>query len=830
LTSTSGTFRFREAGVFKVCYKTADNAAFVDVGTDTFQVFAVPPTAYTFNGNTTQSVEAITLTFHGGQCLDTRGNGIGDRAKVVDFYEGCTGAAAAGSFEVTDLGPEESKNLVVSTANVGTFQVANVYTVCYKQAASNTYAVVGEEYIVFDPSGTSAGGVHVKVLGQSGKITIGANEDPSSDPNKVTVTMDGIYERNVAGALVGSKGLSNTGKHSRNTFANTNFAVGPLMPALLGEGTVRAASLEFESNLHKTSQVRITTYLVQKGGVVKPYPNATESFTVRVGSMKFNIELIDWVFCGDVDASCKAGEVGAFVDVDVEIKGKGSTASSSVDVGVPSFELGGGMSVDLSTQVQLDGTWHDMPEGYPKLRTVGSKQIFTFRFPKFSSLAKYDPVVQGAEVTPSDPTSFTLPNNDDAAVPRAVQAGEPFDIAFWNGVGLSSKTYDEGGDSAKIVRAADESCADVASGITASSDLGPGNQDGLDSVHATFQVPASQVDTQYKVCYRRNGESGYSDVGSSAGFKVVATPPTPPEAVSSPSPSEAIRSPAPSSGGDEAFLKSTSPSSAGEEQGDESSGTGQTTKLYLHQRLVLGGISLENAVEKKSDLATAIAKSLGIAPNRVTVTAVALASPTGGGDRRFLFSSSDRISVSYVVASSSAEEEKAAFSKMALLAAGDDSGTTLLISSIADTLGLDVASIKVVEASKSVPSSESTPTAEVLNAMVSGGDSSPSPDAKKELVGPTNDDSDNDEDEGLSAVLIVVIIGAAVVVLGGLGMVVRRRSAPDTTMGKKKKGDAVLLADDQYPDPNNTRLPNHSVIMQYDNNPGARSGRVTASV
>ena len=85
--------------------------------------------------------------------------------------------------------------------------------------------------------------------------------------------------------------------------------------------------------MHSQSKVKISTYLVKKSGTIQP-TNGLESYNVSVGSMKFNIELIDWDFCGSATSTCGKNQVGDFVDVDIEIKGKGASA---IDVGQHSF-------------------------------------------------------------------------------------------------------------------------------------------------------------------------------------------------------------------------------------------------------------------------------------------------------------------------------------------------------------------------------------------------------------------------------------------------------------------------------------------------------------
>ena len=49
--------------------------------------------------------------------------------------------------------------------------------------------------------------------------------------------------------------------------------------------------------------MKISTYLVKKSGTIQP-TNGLESYNVSVGSMKFNIELIDWDFCGSATSTC----------------------------------------------------------------------------------------------------------------------------------------------------------------------------------------------------------------------------------------------------------------------------------------------------------------------------------------------------------------------------------------------------------------------------------------------------------------------------------------------------------------------------------------------
>lgn len=62
------------------------------------------------------------------------------------------------------------------------------------------------------------------------------------------------------------------------------------------------------------------------------------------------------------------------------------------------IDLGDGQSVSLSSKVEVDGAWVDMPgaddetEHFPNVATQGPKTIYTFRFPRAAKIF-YDPGV-----------------------------------------------------------------------------------------------------------------------------------------------------------------------------------------------------------------------------------------------------------------------------------------------------------------------------------------------------------------------------------------------------------------------------------------------------
>ena len=156
-----------------------------------------------------------------------------------------------------------------------------------------------------------------------------------------------------------------------------------------------------------------------------------ETWAVRNGDVKFNLALSNWHWCGD-GAECGKGQtsqVGAFIDVVISVKGSGE-AKAGPDG--KSVELGGGATIELSDRVFVDGEWTTMPAGYPMVSTQGSSTMFTFRFPKFSESALYDPVVSSGDVEPllTEDERDALMTQSETAVPPV---GGDGDVGTENG-------------------------------------------------------------------------------------------------------------------------------------------------------------------------------------------------------------------------------------------------------------------------------------------------------------------------------------------------------------------------------------------------------------
>ncbi|EDO34190.1 predicted protein [Nematostella vectensis] len=145
-----------------------------------------------------------------------------------------------------------------------------------------------------------------------------------------------------------------------------------------------------------------------------------EETEVRKGSVKFNIKVEGWKFCGDQGYTCKEG-VGSYLDSKICIaskKGSGRKMERKQNKAGerPKGPKGkakaekfffAGDSIVMPRGVEVDGTGKDMPAGYP---SVDSSNCFTVRFPKFNSYALYDPSVtlDDNEAPPSSDLRFDI--------------------------------------------------------------------------------------------------------------------------------------------------------------------------------------------------------------------------------------------------------------------------------------------------------------------------------------------------------------------------------------------------------------------------------------
>jgi len=289
----------------------------------------------------------------------------------------------------------------------------------------------------------SGGGIYVHVLGRSGRMSVGKNPHPETDPDAIRVNFDSIRE------LAADESVIRKIEH----LIQNDFAISAPM-VFDANGTVQ---FEFSTSLRNGANLTIQTQIFKLSHTVQNGPN--ETITIAKGTVKFNFVVANYPFCGTVQTNQKyiqncQDKVGAFLDVIVQIQGR-KTVSKDRDEDVddkghevetgdhqgppkPHHEdparllfladdkardnenrkrgknrhgqrwTAGNAEVVFSTTVNIDDSWVDMPAGYPMSILRENKQAFIYRFPKFTRYAYYDPAIY-----------LSGPGNADAAISRS---------------------------------------------------------------------------------------------------------------------------------------------------------------------------------------------------------------------------------------------------------------------------------------------------------------------------------------------------------------------------------------------------------------------------
>jgi len=295
--------------------------------------------------------------------------------------------------------------------------------------------------------------VEVDVQGQSGKFTVysaAAGRDAG-----VTVEMDALREVDTEGNAVGTSGSE---KHSIQTFASQDFTI--TYDENVTFGGVSANKIAFESSVSTIGNIRVLTYIMNEGGEVG---EGNETFSVKRGDVKWNIELFDWQFCG-VEVDCAQGQTeqfGEYIELDVTVKGAGTAGRGDGNNNL--IELGAGASLTLSNEVIVDGSVATMPEVRTSLQ--GSSTVITFKFPKFNSSALYDPVVSlGTDTASTSMEGSSSPSESSTTV--AVDSTSGVKMSTSSGASLDSTSSAPHGSTSSSAMLGSTSTSDLDSTTT----------------------------------------------------------------------------------------------------------------------------------------------------------------------------------------------------------------------------------------------------------------------------------------------------------------------------------------------------------------------------
>merc|ERR1719253_2343069 len=242
----------------------------------------------------------------------------------------------------------------------------------------------------------TAVGISVKILGQSGKMTM--TMQSRTNTTQVECQMSALRQLDASGAILGGGGQE---KHSFNSFATQAFTFSD--PVNTTYQNLSVAKVTFDSVLAGSSKVKIDTFIFQESGKLTMGNQTTQ---VPQGAVKFNVELSNWSWCGGGNNCTAADGEGASVELDLFMAAKGRGSPTKTSGHNNDFDLGDGSKLFMFDTYSLDGgsSWVKMPAGYPKVN--GS--IFTLKFPRWAGTVLYDPIVVMEEsVSTSSTTAST---------------------------------------------------------------------------------------------------------------------------------------------------------------------------------------------------------------------------------------------------------------------------------------------------------------------------------------------------------------------------------------------------------------------------------------
>lgn len=200
----------------------------------------------------------------------------------------------------------------------------------------------------------STDGIYVRVLKKSGKFVMGRTKNPQNDRSKLMVTLDSIQEKDSTGNNVGTSGRL---KHSFNNFAGQKFNTSELTNDKYQNLAVKR--LDCTTYLDSVeASLTVQIFLFREIGTVI---QGDEVSHVSKGTLKFNIIIENWKFCGSNGVECrkrKQLEYGEFIDFTMSIKGSkvATKKDKSKRTSAKEFYLGGNSSVVLSEKVLYNNT------------------------------------------------------------------------------------------------------------------------------------------------------------------------------------------------------------------------------------------------------------------------------------------------------------------------------------------------------------------------------------------------------------------------------------------------------------------------------------------
>ena len=230
--------------------------------------------------------------------------------------------------------------------------ICEFYAISAQQ--SSTQSVPASSSAIPAPPNRTEGsnGAWVRVLGRSGRIIIGRNEDPDTDSNGIVLGFESLTEVDAQGNAI------MISDHYLSNFRRTDFSFGSTREYMFQGLNTR--HFDFSARVQMTYNTRLTVkvYIFRDSGNVTM---DNETIPVGRGDIKFSVDIENWRFCGDAGLRpCSQNAIGEGLDLVMSIRGQRAEGPRERNEderrarrirGGRDFDLGGRNSIVLSTKV-----------------------------------------------------------------------------------------------------------------------------------------------------------------------------------------------------------------------------------------------------------------------------------------------------------------------------------------------------------------------------------------------------------------------------------------------------------------------------------------------
>lgn len=234
-------------------------------------------------------------------------------------------------------------------------------------------------------------GVYLSSLQTSGSLLL--SYSPSFDAPEIVVNFGAINELDANGNIIGLTNV--TQSHSVPSFSSTSFVFSKVTETTFENIPALTFSYNATNLVTSTTTMNVVVYFFTGSGSFTD--GHLHSVDVVPGDMKFSFALSNWAFCSAANACVdNAGntQIASFLQVQLSVINSAKSAAKTRSVVSNSSFVLGDDQLMFATTVFVDNTLTDLAADPVVSTDAGTgSNVFTLRFPVFTSSLVYDPFV-----------------------------------------------------------------------------------------------------------------------------------------------------------------------------------------------------------------------------------------------------------------------------------------------------------------------------------------------------------------------------------------------------------------------------------------------------